>query len=104
MRQLQIAAALVTPLLGTAASLQETWWSGQPLHSATSLLGIPRSLCHDPILSRNGASGNPGAIQPPFLLRGVLFGGLIPRWSRESGRSRRLKLSNLRDVALHCGR
>jgi hypothetical protein len=26
-------------------------------------LGKPRSACHDPILSRNGASGKPGAIQ-----------------------------------------
>jgi hypothetical protein len=30
--------------------------------SLTDLLGIPACACHDSILSRNGASGNPGAV------------------------------------------
>ena len=41
---------------------------GQPL---ADFLGIPAFACHDSILLRNGASGNPGAAQTPrFEWRG----------------------------------
>jgi hypothetical protein len=45
-----------------------------PNRPLAGFLRIPRSACHDPILSRNGASGNLGAVQ--FLLGAFLTGCL----------------------------